>query len=467
MKTLPALCAIALLLLSAPAHAFCGFFVSKAGADLFNQASKVVMARADDRTVITMANDFQGELDEFAIVIPVPEVLEEGQVHVAENSLIEHIDAYTAPRLVEYFDPDPCMDRLYQLKALRSDMAMVQSAMPEMAATPQSLGVTIEAEYTVGEYDIVILSAKESAGLLTYLNQEGYKLPKGAEQTLGSYIKQDMNFFLAKVNLEAQAKSGYTYLRPLQVAYESDKFMLPIRLGTLNATGDQDLILYTLSQQGRVETTNYRTVKIPSDTNIPTYVKDDFGAFYKAMFDTAAEKENKKVTFLEYAWNMNWCDPCAADPLSNAQLRTLGAWWVDSPQDPPGVKPMPGIQPRSMSIAPPRAQANTYVTRLHVRYNAETFPEDLILQETVDNSNFQGRYVLNHTFEGNLSCKAGKDYLRSLPARHEKEAQNLAQLTGWDINDIRAKMKESGSLMDEGDVPPPTPWWQDIWPSSK
>ena len=44
-----------------------------------------------------------------------------------------------------------------------------------------------------------------------------------------------MRFFVAKVNLAEQAKLGFTYLRPLQVAYESPKFMLPIRLGMVNA----------------------------------------------------------------------------------------------------------------------------------------------------------------------------------------------------------------------------------------
>ena len=54
-----------------------------------------------------MFND-QGELKEFAIVIPVPSVLEKGQIHVANKALIDHLDAYTSPRLVEYFDENPC-----------------------------------------------------------------------------------------------------------------------------------------------------------------------------------------------------------------------------------------------------------------------------------------------------------------------------------------------------------------------
>ena len=94
-----------------PALAFCGFYVAKADAKLFNRASQVVLARHDDKTVLTMANDYKGELREFAIVVPVPTVLERGQIRVGDRALIEHLDAYSAPRLVEYFDPDPCAPR--------------------------------------------------------------------------------------------------------------------------------------------------------------------------------------------------------------------------------------------------------------------------------------------------------------------------------------------------------------------
>lgn len=440
------------------AHAFCGFYVAKADADLFNQASKVVLARAEERTVITMANDFKGDLDEFAIVIPVPEVLNEKQVHVTENAIVDHLDAYTAPRLVEYFDPDPCRPQV-MMEMMRSSAApMAAMDMAKGAASAAALGVTIEAEYTVGEYDIVILSAKQSGGLLTFLNQEGYKLPKGADKILGSYIKQDMKFFLAKVNLEEQAKSGYTYLRPLQVAYESEKFMLPIRLGTLNANGPQDLIVYTLTQKGRVETANYRTVKIPSDLDIPIYVREEFGDFYKSMFDTVVKKEQMKAVFLEYAWDMGWCDPCAADPLPNEDLRTLGAWWVDAPQG--GLSGRGGAQRMIMPVPGP---VNTFVTRLHVRYDAETFPEDLMLTETADRENFQGRFVLRHPWTGEMSCQQGQEYRQSLPARFEKEAQNLANLTGWKIKDIRQKMEGAGQPFDPTNLPKPKPWWETLW----
>ena len=261
------------------AFGFCGFYVAKADTKLFNKASQVALVRLDDKTVMTMANDFRGDPKEFAIVIPVPTFLERDQIHVGDKALLDHLDAYSAPRLVEYFDGDPCLPRYPEALS----MGAAQAPAAKMARE-KSLGVTVEARYTIGEYDILILSARESTGLETWLTQNGYRIPPGASPVLGSYIKQGMRFFVAKVNLKEQAKLGFQYLRPLQVAYESPKFMLPIRLGTVNADGPQELFVYALTRKGRVETTNYRTVRLPSGMDLPVYVKQKFPDFYKAMF---------------------------------------------------------------------------------------------------------------------------------------------------------------------------------------
>ncbi len=199
--------ATACLSLTSTAHAFCGFYVAKADTKLFNEASKVVIARHDDRTVLTMVNDYRGDPQEFAMVVPVPTFIERGQIHVGKQAVVDHLDAFSAPRLVEYHDPDPCrrMER-YDLESSATGGAMLR-----MAAEPNpdaALGVVVEAEYTVGEYDIVILSAEQSDGLETWLRESGYRIPDGASRVLGSYIKQGMRFFVAKVNLEEKAKLG-------------------------------------------------------------------------------------------------------------------------------------------------------------------------------------------------------------------------------------------------------------------
>ena len=430
--------------------AFCGFYVAKADTKLFNQASQVVLARHEDKTVLTMANDFKGDPKEFAIVVPVPTLLEKGQIHVGERAVIEHLDAYTAPRLVEYFDENPCRPRM--LMAPRASAPMRSTARDEEARA-KSLGVTIEARYTVGEYDILILSARESSGLETWLRDNGYRIPTGATAILGSYIKQNMKFFVAKVNLQEQSKLGFTYLRPLQVAYESPKFMLPIRLGTVNADGPQELFVYALTRRGRVETTNYRTVRLPSDAQIPLFVRDEFPRFYRDMFTQQVKKEDMRAVFLEYAWDMNWCDPCAADPLTREELPQLGVFWVDVAPAGPSI---PGSRGRRFA---PSGAVDVFVTRLHVRYDAAHFPEDLVFQETADRTTFQGRYILRHPWKGAEACEAAKRYGEELRSRADREAQTLAALTSWPIEEIRTKMRA-----DYGDLPgEPLPWWRRLW----
>jgi hypothetical protein len=314
----------------APAGAFCGFYVAKADSKMFNKSSKVVLARDGDQTAITMASDYEGEPKEFALVVPVPTFIERNQISVVEAKMVDHLDAYTAPRLVEYYDPDPCE----VLRRRAVPVPMAAASKDAAAKGTQYRGVTIEAKYDVGEYDVLILSAEESDGLIAWLNDNGYKIPAGAEPVVGSYIKQKMRFFVAKVNITRMQELGRAFLRQLQVRYQTAKFMLPLRLGTVNASGPQDLIVFALSKRGRVEAANYRTVKIPSDFDVPLFVKDDFANFYRATFDRAVARESMRAVFVEYAWDMGWCDPCAADPLTVAELTALGAEWIAAGNDP-------------------------------------------------------------------------------------------------------------------------------------
>ena len=429
------------------AEAFCGFYVAKADATLFNKASRVVLVRDGDRTVITMANDFRGDPKEFAMVVPVPTAIQREQINVGDRGLLDHLDAFTAPRLVEYADPDPCRVEVDSLRERMSAPMAMASVSQRADREAKSLGVRIEASYTVGEYDILILSAAQSAGLETWLRSNGYRIPAGASSVLSTYIKQQMRFFVAKVNLAERTKLGFANLRPIQIAYESPKFMLPIRLGMVNADGPQELFVYALTRKGRVESTNYRTIKLRTDVEIPTYVKDPkvFADMYRAIFDQHVARENMSAVFQEYAWDMGWCDPCAADPLSSDELRKLGVFWLARD----GSRPAVGASPQ-----------NVFVTRLHVRYDRAHFPEDLVFQETGDRTNFQGRYVMRQPWTGPARCEAALRYERELKLRQEREAESLASLTGWSLDDIRSRMHLDRPVPSDETA---LPWWKQIW----
>ncbi len=444
----------AVAVLAAPAaRAFCGFYVGKADSSLFNEASQVVLVRDGERTVVTMSNDYKGPLTEFALVVPVPVVLQRGQIHVGERKYIERLDAYSAPRLVEYFDENPCQPkRLY--KSMRS-AAPAGAARDDEAPRRRSHGVKVEAEYAIGEYDILILSAEQSDGLELWLRENGYRIPEKASQALRPYIQQDMKFFVAKVNLKRQKATGFNYLRPLQMAYESEKFMLPIRLGMANARGPQDLVIYAMTRGGRVESSNYRTVKVPSNMDLPVFVKGEFSSVYPALFERAHQEEGRRAIFTEYVWDMGWCDPCAADPLSAEELRALGVFWLDEQSQPQGR--------RSRRLPMGGGASPVVLTRMHVRYDGEHFPEDLVFQVTNDRQNFQSRYVLRHAWKGEAKCEAGKQYFTALEERHRTEAETLAKLTGWELDTIHQKMGDDAPSKGKGKAKKDEVWYEKLW----
>lgn len=436
------LTALALALTPRPAVAFCGFYVATGDMRLYNRASKVVIARDGDRTVLTMSSDFRGDPEQFAVVVPVPVVLQKGQVHIGDSLAVTHLDDFSVPRLVEYTDPNPCPEPVHiGVVAVRGDAKMSASTLHFRGGGGEA--IRVEAQYKVDEYDILILSADEGRALGRWLRAQGYTMPPGADRVLSSYIKQKMFFFVAKVDVKEQQRLGYRYLRPIQVAYESPKFMLPIRLGMVNADGTQEMFVFTLTRRGRVESTNYRTVRMPTDVNVPEFVKGDFTNFYPLLFTNERRQEGEDALYLEYAWAISpvrvTCDPCTGPNLTPEELRGLGAYWISAQGYPVN---------------------DVFLTRLHVRYDAQHFPEDLLFHETGDRQNWQARYVIHHPYPGNEECEQRKAYLQTVWERRRAEAANYAKLTGTDEAAVRQRMgvRDDGSAGEEA-----LNWWERLW----
>ncbi|HXS83788.1 MAG TPA: DUF2330 domain-containing protein [Methylomirabilota bacterium] len=433
---------LAVCALPEAAPAFCGFYVASGEAKLFNHRSQVALVRDGDRTVMTMASDYAGDPKEFALIVPVPVVLKRGQIHVGDSSLVAKLDAYSAPRLVEYHDPDPCPVAMAKMLDVRMSASRMLAGAPYTLNGAMEEGVRVEARYEIDEYDVLILSATDSGALLTWLKAHGYRVPMQASRVVESYLKQGMKFFVAKVDLRRRAAAGIKTLRPLQIAYESPKFMLPVRLGMANADGPQELFVYAVTRTGRVEPVNYRSLKLPESVDAPAFVKSDFSTVWRAAFDHLVEKNGMGVVYTEYAWDMTWCDPCPSPPLDQAQLRSLGVWWLEE------------------------GDRTVFLTRLHARYDRASFPEDLVLQATADRSNFQAKVVVHNEWQGDAKCENANAYKRSLPARREREAASLAEFTGWSVNDVRTRMGMSTAWLIPGEsMTPynPSAWWEKLW----
>ncbi len=301
-------------------RAFCGFYVAGGNAELFADASMVVMMRDGTTTVLSMQNDYRGPPENFALIVPVPEVLDESRVHTLPREVFDRVDQLASPRLVEYWEQDPCYveepEEDYDREAIYET-----GAAPPMPELEGDLGVTIEAEFAVGEYQIVILSAADSSGLETWLRQENYNIPDGAEARLRPYVEAGSKFFVAKVDVSKVTfgEEGVAQLSPLRVHYTSEAFELPIRLGLVNAAGAQDLIVHVLARNQRFELANRPNVTIPTNIDVNDSVRDRFGPFYVALFDETVRR-NPGAVVTEYAWQATNCDPCPGPVLTVEDL---------------------------------------------------------------------------------------------------------------------------------------------------
>ncbi|MCX5746364.1 MAG: DUF2330 domain-containing protein [Proteobacteria bacterium] len=396
-------------LASPPADALCGFYVGGAGAQMFNNATQVVLMRHGTTTVLSMQNNYQGPPDKFALVVPVPVVVHEAQVKTLPRDLFDKIDVLGAPRLVEYWEQDPCNPDQYEEEMVSlSGMKMTDDEDEADGGDAAAYHVKIEARFSVGEYNIVVLSAGESTGLDRWLRANHYEIPAGAEPLLRPYVEQGTKFFVAKVDpKKVTFVNGMATLSPLRFHYDSPEFTLPIRLGLANSRGTQDLIVNILAPNTRYEVANYKNVTIPTNLGVTEAVRARFGEFYAALFDhTIAQVPGSVVT--EYAWDSGSCDPCPGPVLDANDVATFGGDVIQTTYK--------DTNPYGFTL-----------TRLHARYGKD-ITNDLVFRAVqpieggrgipdaqgalstevthTGTNNFQGRYVILHPWTGPIACEA-------------------------------------------------------------
>ena len=125
-------------------------------------------------------------------------------------------------------------------------------------------GLLDQLDIGFGSYEISTLSADSQASLEEWATSEGLYLPPGSIDLLEEYVAGGTNFISVKVDLDS-VRNGGILLKPIQFSYESDMMSLPIRLGTLNAGGSQDVVLHVITDTGGAVGSNYPEFELESD----------------------------------------------------------------------------------------------------------------------------------------------------------------------------------------------------------
>lgn len=414
---------LAMALPARQARAFCGFFVAGGDATLFNDATQVALMRDGTRTILSMQNNYRGPVADFALVVPVPIVLKESNVKTLPAAVFSKLDALSAPRLVEYWEQDPCYvpPPVPSNRFAGSGGSSGSAAADAGAAAPAP--VVIEAKFAVAEYEVLVLSATEATALETWLVDNKYNIPPGAAPAFKQYIQQGMYFFVAKVNpAKVRFEKGQAILSPLRFHYETKDFALPIRLGLVNSGGQQDLIVHVLSRDGRYEAANVPNVTIPTNIEVTADVKKDFGTFYTKLFSETVTK-NPGAVVTEYSWAASSCDPCPGPTLDAQDIATLGGDVLAGA----AVAGPDGGAPRPPVFQPVLGPWAFTLTRLHARYGKDGLSDDYVFKKAPgilggrevattggkiehgatpsSYNNFQGRYIIRHRWAGAVACQ--------------------------------------------------------------
>ena len=275
----------------------------------------------------------------------------------------------------------------------------VQYSIRSGRADPQKghaapLGVNIEARFQEGEYQILILSAKDSGGLDTWLRQNNYKIPEGAAEALAPYIREQMKFFVAKMDITKVKRDaqGRCVLSPLRFSYDSAELRLPVRLGLLNAESKQDLLVYILSPDSRYELANYQNAFIPTNVEVSARSRAT------SALSTASSWTRPCARPAVARWSPSLpgrprscsapssrhglvsyhCDPCPAPvtpPPSLSDWVTLGDKQILGEL----AEPDTGVMTKDFQL-PAGVREQWVLTRLHTRYDKNTLKEDLIFR---------------------------------------------------------------------------------------
>ncbi len=402
-----------------------GFYLSKSDKKMFNRSSQIAMARDHHKTVLTILNDYLGESKEFAILIPLPEI-GKSDIRVLDQAPFDRLEEYSSPRLIKYFDEKVCPAGF--------EKELLQSKESPIEANKASQKIKIKIEYAEGKYEVLTAPANKNEELEDWLIEKGYKIPKQNFSAIEGYLNRKMKFILVKISLKEKVKSNFVFLRPIQIEFESPNFILPIPLTKTNDRFPQDVLIYLLTRQGRVEMTNFHNAPVPSQLDLPFYIERDFKGFYQAMLSEQFKKSEKKLIFTEYAGNVSEKNSDSRKNLSIEELRKLGVFWLDASNS-----------------------KNVFVTRFHLYGENDYFPEILRFDESGNRETIHTNYILHYPYpiKKSEACPAVKEYRQKVAVRNEQEAKNLSELTGWPIENIRKVIKESS--------PRKKRWYQYIW----
>lgn len=302
-----------------------GFFAT-AGGEAKSRASQVLVAKDGDTRVVSVMTDYEGPMEKFAIVLPVPSDVSLADVRALKRGDLERLDEITAPRFHEFWEMDPCEQgkpqQLWEIDLSASESTDFLGGGEMFAGTtkaPPEMRIDVEPDFrSDSEYQFSLVGSNVAG----FLKGKGLQVPSGIENELGRYAQ----FIVAMVDgrsVEIGAK-GEAMLSPIRYVTQQD-VTIATSLGAPHTKGMEELLVFVLDPKDQYQVKGKPNVYPPTDFHVAFEVKERTGDYYAALHDKLLEK-NKDAFLVEYAWSTKGCgQPCPNAPLHLSEILTLGA----------------------------------------------------------------------------------------------------------------------------------------------
>lgn len=208
----------------------------------------------DGLETIVIHPGFRGNVDQFGMLIPLPEP---PALRKVPETTLDHLrKALDPPTITYWLHLYDCDD-----SAGEGGAGLVLSAPSEDRDQ-----VVVVKEEAVGMYEIAVLEAGSASALKSWMDRHGYRFPDGMESTCGDYIKQKWCFVAVKTRVGSkkgvQPRPGMRSTDPskpkgavftgkvqaMGFRFRSPELVVPMRLSTFNE-GDLNNTLYVLTDQ--------------------------------------------------------------------------------------------------------------------------------------------------------------------------------------------------------------------------
>lgn len=206
----------------AVASACGGFFCNQTPVD--QQAERIVFAVDDTGTTMIVQISYTGRPEDFAWVLPVPDVPERDSLGTFPAAALQALDVNTS---AIFMRPPEC----------------VWAGLDGGGSEETTPGVTVHISETVGPYEVAVIEATTGGPLFDWLRENGYRLGAAMEPIIEAYVGEGMKLLALRLH----PNSGTGDIAPFKLRLPPSPPSIPIRLTSIAAEPEMGFLVFVFA----------------------------------------------------------------------------------------------------------------------------------------------------------------------------------------------------------------------------